>query len=99
MGIFNLLTIFTAAVRDRDEAIQRHVWDSLALLPALESHMNPDMEASTQIIDVGSGAGFPGAILAIAKPDWQVRCTCLLGAQSMSGFLHCKGQQLPHAGA
>ena len=51
------------AVRDRDEAIVKHLLDSLALTDL------PEYKAAKKIIDVGTGAGFPGALLAIASPD------------------------------
>jgi 16S rRNA (guanine527-N7)-methyltransferase len=48
-------------IAKRDEAVvwERHVADSLALLPLLP----PDF---THAIDIGSGGGFPGLVLAIA---------------------------------
>lgn len=51
------------AVRDRDEAIVKHVLDSLVVCDLPEY-----MEAKT-VIDVGTGAGFPGALLAIISPE------------------------------
>ena len=51
------------AVRDRDEALQKHLEDSLSPVD-LEEYIN-----ASNIIDVGTGAGFPGAILAIADED------------------------------
>ncbi|MGE0605323.1 MAG: 16S rRNA (guanine(527)-N(7))-methyltransferase RsmG, partial [Xanthobacteraceae bacterium] len=39
----------------------RHIADSLQLLP--------DIEDAKEIVDVGSGGGFPGLVLAIASPD------------------------------
>lgn len=51
------------AVRDRDEAMQKHLADSL-LITSLPEYRNAET-----VIDVGTGAGFPGAILAIADPD------------------------------
>jgi len=45
---------------------RRHVLDSLQLLPLIPA------EART-LIDLGSGAGFPGLVLAIARPDLVVR--------------------------
>ena len=64
----------SAAVRDRDEAVEKHIQDSLALLPALDAHAQPSGEGQLRLIDVGSGAGFPGIIIAIARPLWQVLC-------------------------
>ena len=52
------------AVRDPEEAWNRHVLDSLSLLPFLGG--------AGRIIDVGSGGGLPGMILALARPDLQV---------------------------
>jgi 16S rRNA (guanine527-N7)-methyltransferase len=51
------------AVRDRNEAMVKHVVDSLAILGL------PEFKESKTIIDVGTGAGFPGALLAIACPE------------------------------
>lgn len=51
------------AVRDRDEAMQKHLADSLSIIDVPEY-----IEAET-VIDIGTGAGFPGALLAIADPD------------------------------
>ncbi len=49
-------------VRDIIQMIPKHVLDSLAVLPYIHG---------TQILDVGTGAGLPGLILAIARPEWQ----------------------------
>ena len=51
------------AVRDRNEAAQKHIVDSLLVTDTKEYQ-----EAET-VIDVGTGAGFPGALLAIASPE------------------------------
>lgn len=51
------------AVRDRDEAIVKHVLDSLAICDL------PEYRAVKTVIDVGTGAGFPGALLAIVSPE------------------------------
>lgn len=51
------------AVRDRDEAMQKHLADSLAAADL------PEFQEAHSIIDIGTGAGFPGALLAIAFPE------------------------------
>ena len=51
------------AVRDRDEAIMKHVLDSLAICDL------PEYKSAKTVIDVGTGAGFPGALLAIVSPE------------------------------
>ena len=47
------------AVRDRDAMVTAHIGDSLSAQPLLEGET---------ILDVGTGAGFPGLPLAIAEP-------------------------------
>jgi 16S rRNA (guanine527-N7)-methyltransferase len=63
-------------VREPSEAWQRHVEDSLALLPAIEQHMPAAATGTISAIDVGTGPGLPGMVLAIARPNWQVRQRC-----------------------
>ncbi len=52
------------SIKNREEAIEKHLIDSLLLLPYLENAGN--------IIDLGSGGGLPGIPLAIASPSLQV---------------------------
>ena len=51
------------AVRDPLDMVVRHLLDSLAVLPYLRGK---------KLIDVGSGPGFPGLPIAIARPEYQV---------------------------
>lgn len=64
------------AVTEHCAVMERHVEDSLALLPIIENAYKnncPTMESvRLNLVDVGSGAGLPGIILAIARPDWQI---------------------------
>ena len=48
------------AVRDPDEMVSRHLLDSLSILPFV---------GAGRWLDVGSGGGMPGVILAIMLPD------------------------------
>ncbi len=63
--IYNL-----TSVRDPAEMLTHHVLDSLAAMPALNRHA----PQATAILDVGSGGGLPGVVLALCRPDWQVTC-------------------------
>jgi len=68
------------AVRNPADMLSQHLLDSLAVLPALRRHLRsnertPNADAQeVRLIDVGSGAGLPGVVLAIAEPEWSVTC-------------------------
>lgn len=51
------------SVRDPDDAWDRHIFDSLTLLPLLS-----ELAPGSEVIDIGSGGGLPGLPLAIAMP-------------------------------
>ena len=55
------------AVKDPAEVDRRLVLDALRLLPALDRAIAGI--AQPRLVDVGSGAGFPGLVLRIARPD------------------------------
>lgn len=67
-----LMLACTAAVRERSEAWERHILDSLALLAVIDKHMPSSVNHSMLVIDVGTGAGLPGMVLAVARPQWRV---------------------------
>jgi len=50
-----------SAIRRGDEAWMRHIFDALTLLPFLAPAQG--------VIDIGTGAGIPGMVLAISRPD------------------------------
>ncbi|RLJ68187.1 16S rRNA (guanine(527)-N(7))-methyltransferase RsmG [Sulfurisoma sediminicola] len=56
------------AVRKADEMVTHHLLDSLAVLPRLEK----SVPAIRRLVDVGSGAGVPGLVLAIVRPELEV---------------------------
>lgn len=48
------------AIRDPEKMVSHHILDSLAVLPYLHGD---------HALDVGTGAGLPGLVLALAQPD------------------------------
>ena len=65
------------AVRNVDEMITHHLLDSLSVVLPFRRQLNiskMDDSASKKILDVGSGAGLPGVVLAICFPDVSVVC-------------------------
>lgn len=67
------------AVADDEEIVDRHFADSLTVL---KTGLIPKDAA---LIDVGTGAGFPGLVLAMACPD--LRVSLLDGQQKRLSFL------------
>lgn len=58
-AVYNL-----TAVRDPREMVTHHVLDSLAVVPAFAD--------ARRVLDVGSGGGLPGIVLAICYPEMAV---------------------------
>lgn len=59
------------AVRDPAQVVTHHLLDSLAVVPALAGMCSP---LPGRLLDVGSGAGLPGVVIAIACPQVAVDC-------------------------
>src|SRR2546422_4880806 len=53
------------AITDPEEVWLKHFLDSLSLLSVYD-------ESQTRLLDIGSGAGFPGLPLKIVRPQWQL---------------------------
>src|SRR5471032_3332168 len=63
------------AVRNTGEMFTHHLLDCLAVVVPLRSGMGAAGQgAALRVLDVGSGAGLPGVILAMLNPAWQVTC-------------------------
>ncbi|MHA7813601.1 MAG: 16S rRNA (guanine(527)-N(7))-methyltransferase RsmG [Phycisphaerales bacterium] len=52
------------SIRDAEEAWDKHIFDSLTLIPLLA-----ELADGATVIDIGSGGGLPGIPLAIALPN------------------------------
>ncbi len=62
------------AVRNTSEMFTHHLLDCLAVVLPLRKGTGAEGRASLRVLDVGSGAGLPGVILALLNPAWQVTC-------------------------
>ena len=62
------------AVRDPAEMLTHHLLDSLAVIGPLRRHFAEAGLERTTLLDVGSGAGLPGVVIAICCPDVAVTC-------------------------
>ncbi len=60
-AVYNL-----TAIRDPRQMLIQHILDSLAIVPHLRGR------GPSRVLDVGSGGGLPGIVLAIVLPDWQI---------------------------
>ena len=84
-GTYNL-----TALRDAPEMFTHHLSDCLAVLPHLARHLGAAQNggqgqaaaAAVRLLDVGSGGGLPGVLLAIARPDVQVCCVDTVGKKA-----------------
>ena len=72
-------TLNLTAITDPDEIVYKHFIDSLSLLTVVE------LEKGAKVIDVGTGAGFPGVVLLIARPD--IKITLMDGTNKRLNFI------------
>jgi 16S rRNA (guanine527-N7)-methyltransferase len=59
------------AVREPQAMLTQHLVDSLSLIPALRRHAKGQ---PLRMMDVGSGGGLPGVVVAICDPSIDVTC-------------------------
>ncbi len=89
------------AIRDPEAVEAKHFLDSLSCLRVM------DCPSPLRVVDVGTGAGFPGLVLKIACPAWQVTlveavekkvrfCRHMIETLGLSGVsvLHARAEDL-----
>jgi 16S rRNA (guanine527-N7)-methyltransferase len=82
IGFIDLLERWNAtynlsAVRERAEMFDQHLADCLAVVPALLHRAGRG-----RLLDVGSGGGLPGVVVAVALPAWDVTCIDAVGKKA-----------------
>lgn len=75
------------AIADEEGIVVKHFLDSLSVLPFLDL-----LGDAPSLIDVGTGAGFPGMALAIMRPAWHV--TLLEATRKKVDFLALVADEL-----
>lgn len=86
------------ALRDPALVVTHHLLDSLAAVPAL-ARQQP---GAGRLLDVGSGAGLPGVVIAICRPELDVHCLDAVAkkmafVQQMAGALQLPRLRGVHA--
>jgi 16S rRNA (guanine527-N7)-methyltransferase len=67
------------AVRDPQEMLTHHLLDSLTAIAPLVHHTQG---RPAKVLDVGSGGGLPGIVLAICRPELDVSCVDTVGKKA-----------------
>ena len=91
-AVYNL-----TALRDPADMFSHHLADCLAVVPPLCRE-----KPSGRVLDVGSGGGLPGVVLAIENTGWQVTCVDAVGKKAafvrqVAGSLQLPNLQALHA--
>jgi 16S rRNA (guanine527-N7)-methyltransferase len=77
--VYNLTSL-----RDPAEMLTHHLLDSLAVIAPLRAQLQTLTPSGPtwRLLDVGSGAGLPGVVLAICCPDLAVTCVDTVGKKA-----------------
>ncbi len=68
------------SVRDPAQMLTLHLADCLAMLKPLRRHLGG--RSNARVLDVGSGAGLPGVLIAALNPGWAVTCVDTVGKKA-----------------
>jgi 16S rRNA (guanine527-N7)-methyltransferase len=70
------------ALRDPAQMLSHHIIDSLTAAPPLVRHLEEAGRGSARLLDVGSGGGLPGVVLASVLPQLDVSCVDTVGKKA-----------------
>jgi 16S rRNA (guanine527-N7)-methyltransferase len=93
-SVYNL-----TAVRDPQAMLTQHLADCLAVIPPLQRQLS---QGPRRLVDVGSGGGLPGVVIALLLPDVQVTCVDTVGkkaafVQQVAGDLRLRNLTSVHS--
>ncbi len=75
--VYNLTSL-----RDPAQMLSHHIIDSLAAAPPLQRHLVQAGLVTSRVLDVGSGGGLPGVVLATALSGVDVTCVDTVGKKA-----------------
>ncbi|GAA5232852.1 16S rRNA (guanine(527)-N(7))-methyltransferase RsmG [Verticiella sediminum] len=86
------------AIREVEAMRVQHILDCLAIVPLLRQLL----PAQATLLDVGSGGGLPGVVLAVMEPGWVVTCVDAVEkkmafVRQVSGVLRLPNLKAQHA--
>lgn len=67
------------AISDPGQMVVQHLLDCLAVIHPLRRE---SVDAATSLLDVGTGGGLPGVVVAIMQPAWSVTCVDAVGKKA-----------------
>jgi 16S rRNA (guanine527-N7)-methyltransferase len=73
------------AIRNPQQALIHHVFDSLSIVGPIQSYLADQGVKQPTILDVGSGAGLPGVVLAVMLPAAKI--TCVDAVEKKTSFI------------
>lgn len=80
-AVYNL-----TAIRDPQQMLVQHLLDSLSVLAPLDRHLASVGESRVngpiRLLDVGSGGGLPGVVVAVLRPEVAVTCVDTVGKKA-----------------
>jgi 16S rRNA (guanine527-N7)-methyltransferase len=90
------------ALRDPAQMLSHHIIDSLTAAPPLHKHLSETGLPRCRLLDVGSGGGLPGVVLAATMPQLDVTCVDTVGkkaafVQQVAGELALKNLRGIHS--
>ena len=88
------------AIKNDEQMLSHHILDSLAVVQPLRNKFAH--QSTVSVLDVGSGGGLPGVVLAIMNPTWQVQCVDAVEKKTsfitlVSGALNLKNLSSKHS--
>lgn len=81
------------AIRNPADMLTHHLIDTLAVTPKLAQHHPQPLQ---RLLDVGSGAGLPGVVIAITHPELAVDCVDTVGKKASFIQQVAAELRLPH---